>query len=86
MFISPGGQFGSRYFIPTATRHIVQSSLKAQDRVSFFFQMESAQPVPLLAHRDSEHSGAGAVSYSFLNPRQLAECDTSDALSRHLLK
>ena len=86
VFISLGGQFGHRYVIPTATRHIVQSSLKAQDGVSFPFQMESAQPVPLLAHRDSELSGAGAVSYSFLNPRQPAECGTSDALSRHLLK
>ena len=38
VFISPGGQFGHRYVIPTATRHIVQSSLKQQDGVSFFFQ------------------------------------------------
>ena len=27
-FISPRGQFGGRYVIPMATRHIVQSSLK----------------------------------------------------------
>ena len=36
VFISPGGQFGPRYVIPMATRHIVQSSLKVQDGVSFF--------------------------------------------------
>ena len=49
VFISPGGQFGHRYVIPTATRHIVQSSLKQQDGVSFFFsKMESAWPVPFL--------------------------------------
>ena len=40
-------QFGRRYVIPMATRHMVQSSLKVQD-VSFFFKMESAQPVPFL--------------------------------------
>ena len=28
VFIGPGGQFGHRYVIPMATRHIVQSSLK----------------------------------------------------------
>ena len=86
VFISLGGQFSCRYVIPMATRHIVQSSLKVQNRVSFFFQMESVQPVPLLAYRDSELSGAGALSYSFLNPKQPAECGTSDALSRHVLK
>ena len=48
MFISPGDQFGLSYVIPLATRHIVQSSLKVQDGVSFFFKMESAQPVPFL--------------------------------------
>ena len=48
MFISPGGQFGRGYVIPMATRHIVQSSLKVRDGVSFFFKMESAQPVPFL--------------------------------------
>ena len=48
MFISPGGQFGRGYVIPIATRHIVQSSLKVRDGVSFFFKMESAQPVPFL--------------------------------------
>jgi len=47
VFISPGGPFGCRYVIPMATRHMVQSSLKVQD-VSFFFKMESAQPVPFL--------------------------------------
>ena len=46
--ISPGGQFGSGYVIPMATRHMVQSSPKVQDVVSFFFKMESAQPVPFL--------------------------------------
>ena len=49
-FISPGGQFGRRYVIPMATRHIVQNSLKVQDGVSFFFKMESARPVPFLLH------------------------------------
>lgn len=44
MFISPGGQFGCGYVIPMATKHIVQSSLKAQDEVSLFFKMESAWP------------------------------------------
>ena len=44
MFIIPGGQFGQGYVIPIATGHIVQSSLKAQDEVSFFFKMESAWP------------------------------------------
>ena len=48
VFISPGGQFSCMYVIPMATRHIVQSSLKMQDGVSFFFKMESAQPVPFL--------------------------------------
>ena len=48
VFISPGGRFGCRYVILKATRHIVQSSLKVQDVVSFFFQTESAQPVPFL--------------------------------------
>ena len=48
VFISPGGQFGRRYVIPMANRHIVQSSLKVQDEVSFFFKMESAWPVPFL--------------------------------------
>ena len=36
--------------IPMALKHIVQSSLKVQDGVSFFFKMESAQPVPFLPH------------------------------------
>ena len=45
VFISPGGQFGPRYVIPMATRHIVQSSLKVQDGVSFF-KKEWAWPVP----------------------------------------
>ena len=48
VFISLGGQFRCRYVIPMATRHIVQSSLKVQDGVSFFVKMESAQPVPFL--------------------------------------
>ena len=48
MFISPGGQFGRRHVIRMAPRHMVQSSLKVQDGVSFFFKMESAQPVPFL--------------------------------------
>ena len=47
-FISLGGQFGRRYVIPMATTHMVQSSLKVQDGVSFFFKMKSAQPVPFL--------------------------------------
>ena len=50
VFISPGGHFGRRYVSPMATRHIVQSSLKVRDGVSFFFKMESAQPVPFLPH------------------------------------
>ena len=50
VFISPGDQFGCRYVIPMATRHMVQSSLKVQDGVSFFFKMESAQPVPFFPH------------------------------------
>ena len=48
VFISLGGQFGHRYVIPMATRHMVQSSLEVQDEVSFFFKMESARPVPFL--------------------------------------
>ena len=48
VFISPGGQFVCRYVIAMATRHAVQSSLKVRDWVSFFFKMESAQPVPFL--------------------------------------
>ena len=43
-----GRSFGCRYFIPMAARHIVQSSLKVQDGVSFFFKRESAWPVPFL--------------------------------------
>ena len=50
VFISLGGQFNRRYVIPMTTRHMVQSSLKVQDVVSFFFKMESAQPVPFLLH------------------------------------
>ena len=50
VFISPRGQFGCRYVIPMANRHIVQSSLKVQDGVSFFFKMESIQPVLFLPH------------------------------------
>ena len=45
-----GGQFCHRYIIPRSTRHIVQSSLKVQDGVSFFLKMESARPVPFLLH------------------------------------
>ena len=48
VFISSGGQFSCRYVISMATRHMVQSSLKVQDGVSFFFKVESAQPVPFL--------------------------------------
>ena len=35
-----GRPVGCRYVIPMATRHTVQSSLKGQDRVSFFFKMQ----------------------------------------------
>ena len=52
VFISLGGQFGCGYIIPMATRHIVQSSLKVQDGVSFFLKMESAWPVPFLLQYD----------------------------------
>ena len=48
MSLSPGGLFGHRYVIPMGTRRTVQSSLKVQDGVSFFFKMESARPVPFL--------------------------------------
>ena len=48
VFISLGGQFGCRYVIPMATRNMVQSSLKEQAGVSFFFNMKSAQSVPFL--------------------------------------
>ena len=58
VFISPGGQFGCRYVIPMATRHVVQSSLKVQDGVSFFFKMQSAQPVPFLPQG---HSGSAVA-------------------------
>ena len=50
VFICLGVQFGCRYVIPMATRHMVQSSLKVQDGVFFFFKMESAQPVPFRPH------------------------------------
>ena len=50
VFISLGGQFSRRYVIPMATRHIVQSSLKVRDGVSFFFKTEAARPVPFLPH------------------------------------
>ena len=52
VFFSLGGQFGCRCVIPMATRHIVQSSLKVQDGVSFFLKMESAWPVPFLLQYD----------------------------------
>ena len=45
-----GGQFSRRYVIPMATRHIVQSSLKVRDGVSFFFKTEAARPVPFFPH------------------------------------
>ena len=48
MFTGPGGQFGCTYVIAMATGHIVQSSLKVRDGVSFFFKMESARPVAFL--------------------------------------
>ena len=48
VFISPGCQFGCTYVIPMTTRHIVQSSLKVQAGVSFFFKTKSALPVPFL--------------------------------------
>ena len=50
VFISPRGQFGRRYVILMATRHIVQSSLKVRDGIAFFFKMESVWPVPFLPH------------------------------------
>ena len=40
--ISLGGQFARGYVIPMATRHIVQSSLKVRDAVSFFQDGSSA--------------------------------------------
>ena len=57
VFISLGVQFRRRHVIPMATRHVVQSSLKVQDGVSFFFKMESAQPVLFLPqhHELNEH-------------------------------
>ena len=51
VFISPGGQFGHGYVTPRATRHIVQSSLKVQGGLSFFFKMESAWSVPFLPQK-----------------------------------
>ena len=36
--------------IPMALKHIVQSSLKVQDGVSFFFNMELAWLIPFLPH------------------------------------
>ena len=42
-----GGQFGHRYVLLMATRHI---SLKVKDGVSFFFKTESAWPVPFLSY------------------------------------
>ena len=62
MFISPGGQLGRRYVIPMATGHMVQSSLKVQDGVSFFLKMESAQPVPFLPQWNLLRSGIEPVS------------------------
>ena len=57
--ISLGGQFGCRYVIPMATRHMVQSSLKEQAGVYLFFKMQSAQPVPFL--RRTWHSVSSQV-------------------------
>ena len=62
VFISPGGQLGRRYVIPMATGHMVQSSLKVQDGVSFFLKMESAQPVPFLPQWNLLRSGIEPVS------------------------
>ena len=62
MFISPGGQFGRRYVIPMATRHMVQSSLKVQDGVSFFLKMKSAQAVPFLPQWNLLRLGIEPVS------------------------
>ena len=64
-FISPEGQFDCRYVIPIATRHIVQSSLKVQDGVSFFFKMESARPVPFLPHTQAA-SMAGSLFANYV--------------------
>ena len=74
VFISLGGQFSCRYIIPMATRHIVQSSLKVQDGVSFFFKMESAQLVPffpqdkadICGHHSQVMCTQGVISFNFV--------------------
>ena len=43
---SPEGQFSHRYAIPMVIRHVVQSSLKMKDGISFFFKMQSVRPIP----------------------------------------
>ena len=60
-------QFGRRYVIPMATRHIVQNSLKVQDGVSFFFKMESARPVPFLLHDEKPTHFNQRVAFSCHN-------------------
>ena len=66
VFISPAGQFGCRYVMPIATRHS-QRSLKVEGGVSFFFQMESAQPVPFLPHTQAvSMAGSLFVNYVFM--------------------
>ena len=72
VFISPGGQFGRRYVILMATRHMVQNSLKVQGGVSFFFKMQSAWPVPFLLNPpppldvlyfQCEHHSSGCTAF-----------------------
>ena len=60
-----------------ATRHIVQSSLKVQDGISFFFKTESAEPIPFLPHwwwnhqismeADLTYVGKAGINYSLQN-------------------
>ena len=60
-----------------AARHIVQSSLKLQDGISFFLKMKSAQPVPFLPHwwwnhqismeADLTYVGKAGINHSLQN-------------------
>ena len=53
-----------RYVIPMATRHIVQSSLKVQDGVSFVSKRELAWPVPfLLQYKICTHTHTCTVCF-----------------------
>ena len=85
VFICPGGQFSHRYVIPMATRHIVQSSFKMQDRGSFFFKMESAWPVPFLPYHVHRFGDAIHSSHPLSSPSPPASVEKGSIKGKGIL-